>query len=225
MVGALLLVTGCDKLFGLDEVPPARDAAATDGLGIDAPHACLDGTFSTSFDNGKLEVVAAAGGTTNIVNGQVVISWPSGHSNSNYGHVETQARFDLSAGEVAVDLVAFSGDKADANFYMRTANGEDYTISVDLATVLLYVNTGSGDQQVDSMPYGVLPLHLRIFSAPANMVTFEASVDTGTFTRSVPATVPLQSVSAGFSAGSYDSALGSGSATFDNFLVASPTCL
>lgn len=221
MVALLLVVTGCDKLFGFDQVVVVHDGA-TDGVSVDAAHACLDGAFSQPFDTGKLDVRAASGGTTDIVAGQVVITWPAGHTSSNYGFVDTQAKFDLSAGEVAIDLESFEGDGADANFYLRAATGY-YQISVDLATVLFYVNNGAGDVLIDSMPYGVLPLHLRIYSS-GTMVTFEASLAAETFSRQVPESVPLQSVTAGFSAGSYKSAQIAGKAAFDNFLVASPTC-
>jgi hypothetical protein len=229
MVAALLLTAGCDQLFGFDHVVVTHDGAATDALVMDVPsgsHPCLDGTFSTSFDMGQLDVGMAGSGTTQVVNGQVEITWPPGDAISNYGNVETQGRFDLTAGEVAVDLIAFEGDSADANLYIRSTVG-DYTITVDLAMVLFYVNNGngSGDHLVDSMSRGLLPLHLRISSDAENMVTFEASIDSATFSYSVPAAFPLTSVTPGFSAGSYKAAAVSGKATFDNFLVASPTCL
>lgn len=235
----LVLCAGCDQLFGIDDLGPAGPADATrpgdlagDGAGRDDAmpvHPCFDGSFdSGTIDTTRFVVTMAAGGTVGADSGGVAITYPMAVAVANYGSVDTTTAYDLTGGDVQVDVIEIVADKAEAELYMYADAAHSFEITVSPTTIEfdLYNGVSSSFERLATTAYSGLPVHLRLHHDDvANMVVYEAMTSTGTVTHPLPPPFPVTQLTAGFAAGTYAAASQPGHGRLDNFVVKARGCL
>jgi hypothetical protein len=228
-----LLATGCQKLFGLDPVGAGTADAAIDGapdVAIDAApaHVCFVVAFDSNINASQFDVTQPPqGGSVGVSSNQAQIAWPNGKSGDNYGAVHTASTFDLSGGDVQLDVNEVFGDMAEGELLVQLDATHIYEITISPSAIEYDLYDGSTSFTVlHHVNYAGGAVHVRIASDDVDdQIVFEATVGVDTDTWPIATAFSVQTVTLGFAAGTYGAALNSGYAFFDNFTASSRNCL
>jgi hypothetical protein len=214
------LLAGCDRLFGLEDLALAPDAA---GAMVGGDGAVRGGCVVDPFDalGSDWTVFASPPRTAVAIDGTLTVALDK--AADVYGGIRTAPR-DLTGYSTEVDLVQLPSVLTDT--YLDWARGDDwYSIAVDHGQLSYGWSVNDSGDTIE-IPY-VASEHrtIRIAHDPSiDVVRFSVRNSAGGWIQlsAVPIAIPLTAVQIEIASGSYTAATADGFARFDNLVVCSP---
>ncbi len=236
MIGAryllLLLLPSCDQLFKINELAPDAN--------IDArplpPHCFAEGFDGTSVDPASWTVASAAprAPTISVTEHELVIAAQADETGSNYNSIRSTSKFDLTDGQVIVELLEPTLQQSDApsetQFYIEVDAANRYQFSILLGAVTARLRMAGGDTLVKSTTYLASSFHWLRFRHDAEMnqmaweVATKEAPDEWASLGTTVALLPVTQLHVDLGAGTYNPVSQPGRARFDNVLVVAPAC-
>ncbi len=229
----LLLVPGCDQLFKITDI--ASDAP------VDArvlPAHCLYEDFAGGSllpDRWTIASTATTAPTVAITSGELVIAAHASEPGSNYNSIRSTTTFDLTGGEVMVELLEptlqMAGVPTETQFYIDLDAANRYQFSILNGSVVARTRVSDTEVMIKTSTYLASSFHwLRLHhDATASTISWDVATkdapdDWSALAKTAVNDVPVTAVHVDLAAGTYNKVSEPGQARFDNVLVSAPAC-